>query len=211
MFSSNPVLVSPPWQLQGQGWIFAFKSDKSSQSALSVRGQPPSGLHFLMFVDYQSSPVGPYKELLLIPGRYHVGNKRGYQISHIHVSTDESTMNGRAHWGIPKVTSDFIESAKGNQHHWRVKSKKGEILTADFSKKGFSIPVASKLLPYQLIQQMDEKIFQLKPTASGQMKWATLDNFESSMEGFKTLNGKKALIGMYAAPFKMKFPLAKIT
>lgn len=53
-----------------------------------------------MIVRYEDSEVGPYDELILIPGRAmnpHTG-KADMRITNIFVSTDASVWNGRRNW-----------------------------------------------------------------------------------------------------------------
>ncbi|KAL3446440.1 hypothetical protein BJX65DRAFT_318884 [Aspergillus insuetus] len=63
----------------------------------------------VMIVRYQDTDVGPYDELILIPGRAvnpHTG-KAELRISTIYVSTDASVWNGRRNWNIPKHRAVF--------------------------------------------------------------------------------------------------------
>lgn len=56
----------------------------------------------VMIVRYEDSDVGPYDELILIPGRAvnpHTG-KSDMRISTIYVSTDASVWNGRRNWSM---------------------------------------------------------------------------------------------------------------
>ncbi|KAL2833586.1 hypothetical protein BJY01DRAFT_90862 [Aspergillus pseudoustus] len=66
-------------------------------------------LKAVMIVRYDDSDVGPYDELILIPGRSvnpHSG-KADLRITTIYVSTDASVWNGRRNWNIPKHRAVF--------------------------------------------------------------------------------------------------------
>ncbi|KAJ0423277.1 hypothetical protein BJY00DRAFT_310407 [Aspergillus carlsbadensis] len=66
-------------------------------------------LKAVMIVRYEETDVGPYDELILIPGRAvnpHSG-KAELRISTIYVSTDASVWNGRRNWNIPKHRAVF--------------------------------------------------------------------------------------------------------
>lgn len=57
----------------------------------------------VMIVRYEETEVGPYDEIMLIPGFFvnpHTG-KRHARISNIYVSTDASVWNGRRNWSKP--------------------------------------------------------------------------------------------------------------
>ena len=58
-------------------------------------------------VRYTETPVGPYDELLILPGYFNgvgtAGEKRkDLRITGIWVSQEATLMNGRRNWNIPK-------------------------------------------------------------------------------------------------------------
>lgn len=159
-----------------------------------------------MLVNYSQSPVGPYEELLLIPGKITNGKKSGYSISHIHVSTDISTINGKKHWGIPKETSRFDRQSLEGKVKTIIRQKDDRQTEIQTSSYGINVPILTHVLPYQLIQSFEDKWCSLRPTATGKTKLATLESYHSDMPGFHLLNEKKPLIGFHATSFKMKFP-----
>ncbi|KAL4862130.1 hypothetical protein BDV12DRAFT_49811 [Aspergillus spectabilis] len=63
----------------------------------------------VMIVRYEDTDVGPYDELILIPGTAVNPNtgKSEMRISTIYVSTDASVWNGRRNWNIPKHRAIF--------------------------------------------------------------------------------------------------------
>ena len=74
------------------------------------------GLGMIQIVRYLDTPVGPYDELLVIPGTYQIadGPQRGksrLRITRIYVSQRETTYNGRKNWNIPKHLARFEFSA----------------------------------------------------------------------------------------------------
>ncbi|GAA6015347.1 hypothetical protein JCM10207_008958 [Rhodosporidiobolus poonsookiae] len=130
MSVSQPASAYPdapaPWTLDGEGWTFplytAFSDtpipvpeatygplEKGSEADQSARFY--GGVGTVMLVRYASSPVGPYDELLYVPGLFSRkdGKEDGYHMSvtRIYVSEDASTMNGRRNWGIPKHRAIF--------------------------------------------------------------------------------------------------------
>ncbi|KZV61452.1 hypothetical protein PENSPDRAFT_759427 [Peniophora sp. CONT] len=76
-----------------------------------VDGKPQGsgGMKSVVIVRYDDTPVGPYDELILIPGAFtnpHTG-KRDLRITNIYVSTDKSAFNGRSNWNIGKHIARF--------------------------------------------------------------------------------------------------------
>ncbi|KKZ61333.1 hypothetical protein EMCG_04052 [[Emmonsia] crescens] len=63
----------------------------------------------VIIVRYLESPIGPYDEILWIPGWFEVPGKKtsSPRITRIYVSSKESIYNGRKNWNIPKHLASF--------------------------------------------------------------------------------------------------------
>ncbi|KAF5379202.1 hypothetical protein D9615_005927 [Tricholomella constricta] len=109
-----------PWNLKGRVWFFALSSLSKTGSfpagfaapheaeALTSGGEFIGGPGLIQIISYSASPVGPYDELIYLPGRWKYSDgTAGYRITRIYVSTKESTENGRRNWNIPKQVADF--------------------------------------------------------------------------------------------------------
>ncbi|KAF8882445.1 hypothetical protein BD779DRAFT_1543337 [Infundibulicybe gibba] len=117
---SSVALAPAPWKLKGQSWLFTLSGLSSTSNfpagfateagaeVLASGGEFIGGQGLAQLVSYSESPVGPYDELIYIPGRWKYPNGRvGFRITRIYVSTKESTENGRINWNIPKQVADF--------------------------------------------------------------------------------------------------------
>ncbi|KAG0151013.1 hypothetical protein CROQUDRAFT_37290 [Cronartium quercuum f. sp. fusiforme G11] len=82
-----------------------------SRDFASLPGVFRGGMGSVQLIRYHSSPVGPYDELLIIPGDFSLPAKlKGGslpRITRIYVSTLQSVLNGRYHWNIPKHLAHF--------------------------------------------------------------------------------------------------------
>ncbi|TCD60368.1 hypothetical protein EIP91_010259 [Steccherinum ochraceum] len=113
-----------PWHCKGEAfWFFGHNSAsmqlsaahygdlerESSFSDPAVSGKFQGGLCSAMFVRYTESPVGPYDELIWVPGKFDVpvGGPVASRITRIYVSTKESIYNGRRNWNIAKAQAHF--------------------------------------------------------------------------------------------------------
>ncbi|KAJ7634945.1 hypothetical protein FB45DRAFT_478174 [Roridomyces roridus] len=115
------IPIAPaPWNLKGRSWIFPVSplSAKTSfpagwcspfqAEALASGGEFIGGLGLIQVVSYSDSPVGPYDELIYVPGRWKYPNgSKGFRITQIYVSSKASTLNGRKNWNIPKQVANF--------------------------------------------------------------------------------------------------------
>ncbi|KAF2638171.1 hypothetical protein P280DRAFT_455978 [Massarina eburnea CBS 473.64] len=78
------------------------------------------GLGLIIIVRYKETPVGPYDEIILIPGSFAVPQpkdgpikipKNALRVCRIYVSQRTTTYNGRLNWNIPKHLARFWFSA----------------------------------------------------------------------------------------------------
>jgi len=118
-----PAHSPGPWTLKGEGYgiPFKLKPGKLPPGLYHPLDTPPigpdnddfqGGVGMIQIVRYSDSPVGPYDELLIIPGRYFVpgGKYKGktqLRATRFYVSQRETTYNGRKNWNIPKQLARF--------------------------------------------------------------------------------------------------------
>ncbi|MBC7532599.1 MAG: acetoacetate decarboxylase family protein [Oligoflexus sp.] len=209
-------LFPAPWHLKGRGLVFLYKFDKTflnEKANLSAEDKIGfiGGLGAVMLVNYEQSDCGPYHELLFIPGRW---NRQGYKrhsISRIYVSSQDSVVNGRINWGIPKDLADFsvLKNADGSET-WKV-SRQGEVFFEVRIKLGtLALPIHSSLLPLPLMQSLDKKLFLTKLSAKGWAHRAKLLDVTTDGTNFPNIAGQKPLLGLHIDPFRMKFNQATI-
>ncbi|KAF2786235.1 hypothetical protein K505DRAFT_260305 [Melanomma pulvis-pyrius CBS 109.77] len=139
MSSPHPVPRAPaPWTTTSECyWLFVtmkelptgvydaleetrFGGGKLAEEREKV-GEFKGGLGIVMVVRYSDTPVGPYDELILIPGTFAVPQptsnappnipKKALRIARIYVSQRTTTYNGRVNWNIPKHLARFTFSA----------------------------------------------------------------------------------------------------
>lgn len=107
---SAPSIDAPaPWELRSRSYVLALRREQDEPYATrpELLDARPWPLAYVMFVDYSASPVGPYFELLFIPGSFRFGSRRLPSITKIYVSSQASVDNGRRNWAIPKQLASF--------------------------------------------------------------------------------------------------------
>lgn len=119
-----PVVALAPWTLKGTIYSFMFYVSPSSAQTLQDNksllyspleasskfsdGKLVGGLASVQIIRYTESPVGPYDELVLVPGKFEYevdakdkdGNlkrevKRNLRVTRIYVSQEATCWNGR--------------------------------------------------------------------------------------------------------------------
>lgn len=121
--------VPSPWTLKAESYLLFLKLNNLPPGLYDPLesaweddglGEFTGGLGAIMIVRYTDTPVGPYDELMLIPGNFtvpHPSNgppqipKKALRIARIYVSQRTTTYNGRLNWNIPKHLARFEFSA----------------------------------------------------------------------------------------------------
>ena len=199
----------PPWTLHGEGIMLLYRFKKSwiesnSNLPAQLQGQFKGGFGYVMLVDYSSSPVGPYQELLFIPGQF--GEKKFQSITRILVSSEASTDQGRKNWGIPKETASFLWEKEKGKDSIQVELDGKKLLDTEITHGGISFPISTALLPLRLRQSLDEKIFVTLPKGSGWGKLARVRRMKVDPQLFPDLVGIHPLIALKVNPFTIHFP-----
>ncbi|KAF4446358.1 hypothetical protein F53441_9981 [Fusarium austroafricanum] len=131
MADSKIPAVPPPWTLKGDIYAFAFWTPRSQvsdglpnmaysplerRSSFATDQKALGGLSMLQIIRYTDSPVGPYDELILVPGTFGYEKedengrrvkKKGVKITRIYVSQKDTCYNGRKNWNVPKHLAKF--------------------------------------------------------------------------------------------------------
>ncbi len=191
-----------PWDMKGQLWMSAFKSDAPVQL--------PTGLkHFLdpktiivTLVRYLEGTL-PYDELIVgTPAR--LGARVGIYVDYIWVNSLASVWGGRRIWGVPKNLAEFTWGASTV----RVSDEQGPIATITVDRTPGRSPWV--WMPTPGIGQLENNQWAY---TVGQL-WVRLDGKAMQIEGWSTRFGyqldRKPTLSMGAKPFRMHIPAAKI-
>lgn len=210
-----------PWQLRGRAYITVLRhterlSDKATFVPDILQGsRKPSAYSYMMYVDYADSPVGPYYELLFIPGAYRFPDGKSYlTISRIYVSSLDSVVNGNRNWGIPKQLAQF-EVQYGDRGRDCVRLSHEDRCFAHLQYKSWPlpIPVLGSLMPsrWRTLAQYDhDQSYVYSPSATGIALPGQLvaAQFEAPM--FPDIRMSDALFSVKLPYFRMGFPEASI-
>ncbi len=209
-----------PWELTGRAYLSLLRLPDELLDAHSfvpdtLRGRRRTGLSMLMFVDYATSPVGPYRELLFIPGQFEFEDGRNrFSISRIFVSSQDSVENGRRNWGIPKELAEFTVVDRPDGHTTvSVSQNDQQFAELAFRHYGPALPIPRGILPRAwrtLAQHHQEQIFVYTPNAGGSAQLARLEDWRFDSSLFPDLSQGKTLMSFYLRRFRMSFPVARL-
>ncbi len=214
---TNVKVVAAPWKLKGAGYILLYKfSNEFIKANRFVSNYLKSifrgGFGFVMLVNYQETPCGPYKELLFIPGKFaYPGREKRYIITRIFVDTDISTFNGRINWGIPKKTASIQFEKTSNRKERFIFNFSGEKIFEIQLKFGrLKFPVSTRLMPLKLVQELDGQLFFTTPVGKGKGLTAKILDIHSDPGYFPDLNTQKCLMAIKVPVFQIIFPQAHV-
>lgn len=177
-----------PWALRGDGYVLMLRTSALPDDPAVRRGP----FAVALFAEYASSPVGPYRELLFIPGAVNVTGRTLPTISKIYVSTQASAENGRANWGIPKELAVLGRERKSERlDRLTVRLEDQIVVDLTVEKVGPSLPFWTWMIPSvfrTLGQALDGQRFVVAPRATGRMRWARVKHAWSDGEAFPPLS-----------------------
>ena len=218
MEHTQEIKIAPaPWNLTGDAYIMVYKFSKEfvQENGFLADYQQDRFLGYVgtvMLVDYKTSGVGPYRELLFIPGMFTFNWKKMFSISKIYVSSRDSVYNGIENWGIPKEYADFDwqTNADGTEDiSVKIEGKKFFKITI---KKGFiSFPLTTSILSLTVVQKLRKDLIITNPTARGKATLASIKFIEVDRIFFPDLSKASPFITMKVKDFEMNFnvPLVK--
>jgi hypothetical protein len=214
------LAVEPsPWALTGDGWVVFYWFTKAvlNQAGIErpeLRGKWRGGLGALTWMNYHTSPVGPYGEIMFIPGQFDFGIGRYFSIGRIYVSSWESVVSGRANWGIPKDRADFhFETWKTGEEHLTATLDGENTPFAELlcRPSGWSAPASTRLLPIQMAQVWEGQIFVTTLTLRARVHWLDVLSVKANNAHFPSTNGFTPLGAVKLANFEITFPVAKVS
>lgn len=217
---TSDVAVAPaPWMLEGSGYIVAVRMPEEAMQHGSfippgLQRSSRSRIALMMFVDYASSDVGPYHELLYIPGKFRFGRQSHYSITRIFVSSWASVINGRRNWGIPKDQCEFDVQSSAHRDQIALRDQQGQCFAElDLEAFGPRLPAPAHWTPEawrRLSQQHEGKRYTYAPSARGHFRFARVRRWRFDPEVFPDLARGKVLFAMRLTDFRMSFPVSKI-
>ena len=209
-----------PWDLTGSGYILIghFSEDfvrEYAQVSEPMMERFSGGFGALMLVDYASSNVGPYQEILFIPGRFkHLGKSYSH-ISQIRVSSQLSVDNGRINWGIPKSLAQFRFGEFNGIETVQVEEQGNEFARFQFRPLGWKLPFSLTWLPKTFRRLLQQDLSKgegwLETLLSGRCKFQFMfvKSLEIDSPQFAPISKSDIHLAVKVSDFKLRFPVAK--
>ena len=168
----------------------------------------------VMLVDYRQSPVGPYRELLFIPGLFRTSRGRRFSITRIFVDSVESMDWGRRNWGIPKELAQFQWKRTGpyadqvQVNRQKEGGPEQSMLEVSLRGVGPRFPISTALIPLNIYQRLDGKAFEVSPRGKGMGQWASSPRLRVLSSDFPDISAYRPFAALRVSNFQMEFPEA---
>lgn len=204
----------PPWLLTGDGIVLLYHFSESFLQRYNFMAgyqkQAYKGwLGAIMLATYKTSGVGPYHELLFIPGLIGVNGKLAFSIAKIYVSTFDSAWNGRENWGIPKEVADFsVATYADGTKEFEVSKDDKTFFNASVKPFAPQVPITTDILPLtRIIQQLRDQLLLTHLSCKGRLQLTSLKNIHSDSDFFPPVQHLKPLVTLSVRDFLMTFPV----
>jgi hypothetical protein len=199
-----------PWTLTGDGYILVYKFPQDFAIKYTGSYTFKGGFGAIMLANYHSSNVGPYREIVFIPGQIAYPGKTGYSISKIYVSSESSLVSGQTNWGIPKELAEFdvVKQPDGSE---RIQVCKEGLPFVGVTVKpaGPPIPLNGAVLP-PLVQHLNGRTYITKLKSSGKGRYARVINAQVYNGAFPNFTQFNPMMAVRITNFKMTFPEPEI-
>jgi len=205
-------MSAPPWRLSGDGfiWLFRYAPAFVAREGRLANWQHAclvSTLGALMAVDYLETTVGPYRELLFIPGQFNVAGQRLFSITSIYVNTEVSQCDGIAHWGIPKALATIERARQADGSTVFCALCDGQVFfQARLAAFGPALPISSMLLPLGVAQARGNDLLITRPVAHGRARLCRVCSLWADGTRFPDLRSCRPLLVLAVQGFRMTFP-----
>ncbi|MCS7055796.1 MAG: acetoacetate decarboxylase family protein [Thermoflexales bacterium] len=206
------MLAPPPWQLTGDGFIWLFRFSRAFVARCGFmadwqRARLTNTLGAMMLVDYRQTDVGPYRELLFIPGQFALSRRRVFSISKIYVSTAASVRGGVENWGIPKELAAFTRERRSDGSEAFGVACDGQLFfSATLAPFGPRFPISTSWMPLTVAQATRDDLLITRPTARGSARLCRVRSLRVDGARFPDVSRVRPLAVIAVSDFQMTFP-----
>lgn len=208
-----------PWRQQGDGFVLLYHLPRElvlSQGLVpaELEGKFVGGTCALILTDYRRTNIGPYRELLFIPGRFEWEGRTHYVASRVYSSTEASVSSGRDNWGLPRQRAQFYYDRCRNTERVSVGLNGKIFADLTFRAGRIGLPVTTELVPparRTLLQPLTGQVFLTAPEGRGSLRRAKL--VDATFDGaiFPDISSLEPKMTLKVVDFDVLFPESVVT
>ena len=145
----------------GRAYISAYNFPKNfiSHDAFiggKLKGKYCGGFGALIYADYATSEIGPYKELIFIPGKFDVDGECRYAATKIYVSTPAAINTaGDGYFGPKEVATFKEEQLSDTLMHLSVHKGRNRVISVEIATwSGIHFPLSTNVVSFPMLQML---------------------------------------------------------
>jgi hypothetical protein len=216
------VRAAAPWLVRGDAYV-VFTSSPAEVN-IADAGIPHelwgvyNGLfNVMLMANCRESPVGPYRELLYVPGRFRFSfDEERMSVTRSYVSTQASLLNRRANWNVPSDLAEIRNHSRDEHHdefHITRPGAGGPNAFAHFSFEMFGpeLPVNGRVIPeaFRMFGQLRKDVTLLHSLAvTGTMRSARFTPHAFDPHAFPDMKRRQVVAAIKISDFLLDLPAA---
>ena len=204
------------YEFKGNGYVLFYRFDEEFirlETFLpeSLKNNYCRGVGAVLYLNYTQSEIGPYKELLFIPGKFCYRGKKNHFISKAYTSTEEAAKFGRDNWFIPKEKATFSkETMENNMENISTYIENEEIASFEIKKGKIRFKLGtSKYLSFSLMQLKGDEPIKLNYSGTVTANFAKLTSIKIRPAFFPNIVKFTPLAVFKMKNFTLRLPKAE--
>ncbi|MDR1729172.1 MAG: acetoacetate decarboxylase family protein [Prevotellaceae bacterium] len=201
------------YEFRGNGYVLFYRFEEEFirlETFLpeNLKNNYSRGLGAVLYMNYTKSPIGPYEELIFIPGKFNYRGKKNHFISKSYVSTEEAVKFGNENWFIPKEKADFSrKSLKNSIENISMYVNNEEVACFELKKGKFKFKIGtSKYLFFSLMQLKGEEPVKLNYSGSVTANFAKLTSIRVRPAFFPNIAQFSPFVAFKMKNFTLRLP-----
>ena len=201
------------YEFKGNGYLLFYRFDEEFirlETFLPehLKNNYCRGLGAVLYLNYTKSEIGPYEELVFIPGKFSYRGKKNHFISKSYVSTDAAIEFGRKNWFVPKEKADFSRiQVENNLENVSTHIGDEEVASFEIKKRNIKFRLGtSKFLSFSLMQLQGEEPVKLNYSGSVTANFAKLTSIRVRPAFFPNIAKFSPLIAFRLKNFTLRLP-----
>jgi len=203
------------YEFKGNGYVLFYRFDEEFirlETFLpeSLKNNYCRGIGAVLYMNYTKSEIGPYEELLFIPGKFYYRGKKNHFISKAYVSTEEAAKFGYENWFIPKEKAVFSrEPLKNHIENISTCIENEEVASFEIKRGKIRFRLGtSKYLSFSLMQLNGEEPVKLNYSGTVTANFAKLTSIRIRPAFFPNIAKFTSLAVFKMRNFTLRLPKA---
>jgi hypothetical protein len=201
------------YEFKGNGYALFYRFDEEFTRLdtflpENLKNNYCRGLGVVLYMNYTESEIGPYEELLFIPGKFCYRGKKNHFISKAYVSTEEAATFGRDNWFIPNEKATFsVKPLENHIENISIDVKEEEILSFEIKTGKIRFRLGtSKCLAFSLMQLNGDEPVQLNYSGTVTANFAKLASIKIRPAFFPDIARFTPLVVLRMKSFTLRLP-----